>query len=165
MLCFSFLIDVDVPVLFSFFKPQPSLFLFFLLSLSLEKKKKTSTQLPNLRSYVQQLQKSAGTGPKTGPTPDELRKQKKKLEEEQAKELASLFAVAIKQPKLAPGVDPKSVVCEFYRAGKCAKGFKCKYSHDLAVERKTQKIDLFSDRRAGALDGEEEEGMEDWDQV
>lgn len=25
-------------------------------------------------------------------------------------------------------------------------GFKCKFSHDLAVERKTQKIDLFSDR-------------------
>ena len=28
------------------------------------------------------------------------------------------------------------------------KGFKCKFSHDLAVERKAEKIDLFSDRRA-----------------
>ena len=55
------------------------------------------------------------------------------------------------------------MVCEFFRAGQCAKGFKCKYSHDLAVERKTRKIDLFSDMRGGA-DGEEEEGMEDWDQ-
>jgi len=125
---------------------------------SLKKKKKISP------SYVQQLQKSAQTGPKAGPTAEELRKQKKKLEEEQARELASLFAcVAIKQPKLQPGVDPKSVVCEFFRAGQCAKGFKCKYSHDLAVERKTRKIDLFSDMRGGA-DGEEEEGMEDWDQ-
>jgi hypothetical protein len=127
-------------------------------SLSQKKKKKISP------SYVQQLQKSAQTGPKAGPTAEELRKQKKKLEEEQARELASLFAcVAIKQPKLQPGVDPKSVVCEFFRAGQCAKGFKCKYSHDLAVERKTRKIDLFSDMRGGA-DGEEEEGMEDWDQ-
>jgi hypothetical protein len=25
-------------------------------------------------------------------------------------------------------------------------GFKCKFSHDLAVERKVAKIDLFSDR-------------------
>ena len=114
-------------------------------------------------SYVQQLQKSAQTGPKTGPTPEELRKQKKKQEEEQARELASLFAQSIKQPKLQPGVDPKSVVCEFYRAGQCAKGFKCKYSHDLAVERKTQKIDLFSDRRGDGGE-EEEDGMEDWDQ-
>ncbi len=46
----------------------------------------------------------------------------------------------------APGVDPKSIVCEHFRAGKCAKGFKCKYSHDLDVERKKAKIDLFSDQ-------------------
>lgn len=116
-----------------------------------------------LRSYVQQLQKSAQAGPKQSANPEESRKAKKKLEEEQAKELASLFAVAVKQPKLQPGVDPKSVVCEFYRAGQCTKGFKCKYSHDLSVERKKTKIDLFSDRREGE-GGEEEDGMEDWDQ-
>ena len=48
--------------------------------------------------------------------------------------------------------------------GQCAKGFKCKYSHDLAVERKTRKIDLFSDMRSGEGEGDEEEGMDDWDQ-
>ena len=141
-----------------------SLFFFFFFSTSTSSSSFSSFPSTTLRnqinSYVQQLQKSAQTGPKTGPTPEEVRKQKKKLEEEQQRELASLFAVAIKQPKLQPGVDPKSVVCEFYRAGQCTKGFKCKYSHDLAVERKTQKIDLFSDMRGG----EEEEGMEDWDQ-
>ena len=47
------------------------------------------------------------------------------------------------------GVDPKSIVCEFYRRGQCAKGFKCKYSHDLNVERKGEKIDLYSDKRDG----------------
>jgi len=52
------------------------------------------------------------------------------------------------------------VLCEFFRQGKCQKGFKCKYSHDLAVERKAAKIDLFQDRR----DDEEEDGMESWDQ-
>jgi hypothetical protein len=40
-------------------------------------------------------------------------------------------------------------------------GFKCKFSHDLSVERKGPKIDLFSDRREGA---EDESTMEDWDQ-
>lgn len=37
-------------------------------------------------------------------------------------------------------MDPKSIVCEFFRHGQCTKGFKCKYSHDLAVERKVHKI-------------------------
>eukprot|EP00983_Pelagomonas_calceolata_P093623 1157795-Pelagomonas_calceolata.AAC.5 len=35
-------------------------------------------------------------------------------------------------------VDPKSVVCEFYRHGQCTKGFKCKFSHDLNVEKKVR---------------------------
>lgn len=34
------------------------------------------------------------------------------------------------------GVDPKSMVCEFFRHGQCTKGAKCKFSHDLNVERK-----------------------------
>ena len=47
------------------------------------------------------------------------------------------------------------MVCEFFRHNQCTKGFKCKYSHDLAVERKGPKIDLFTDQRDGALDDEE----------
>ena len=45
------------------------------------------------------------------------------------------------------GVDPKSIVCEFYKVGQCAKGFKCKFSHDLNVQRKGEKIDIYSDKR------------------
>jgi hypothetical protein len=37
---------------------------------------------------------------------------------------------------LPAGVDPKSMVCEFWRHGQCTKGFKCKYAHDLSVEKK-----------------------------
>ena len=44
------------------------------------------------------------------------------------------------------GVDPKSVVCEFFRHGKCTKGYKCKFSHDLNVERRGAKIDIFTER-------------------
>lgn len=54
------------------------------------------------------------------------------------------------------GVDPKSVVCEFFRHGQCAKGFKCKYSHDLSVERKGEKIDIYSDQRD---EGERSDGV------
>lgn len=45
------------------------------------------------------------------------------------------------------GVDPKSILCEFYKAGQCTKGFKCKFSHDLNVQRKGEKIDIYSDKR------------------
>lgn len=45
------------------------------------------------------------------------------------------------------GVDPKSILCEFFKAGQCAKGFKCKFSHDLNVQRKGEKIDIYSDQR------------------
>ena len=120
-------------------------------------------------SYVKTLNKSATANPAGGaaaPSVDAARKAKKKAEEDAKKEAAALFAVAIKQPKLPPGVDPKSVVCEYFRAGVCTKGFKCKYAHDLAVERKTQKIDLFSDRRdEGDEDGEGGATMADWDQA
>mmetsp|Transcript_40614 Transcript_40614/g.77547 ORF Transcript_40614/g.77547 Transcript_40614/m.77547 type:complete len:383 (-) Transcript_40614:1775-2923(-) len=88
-------------------------------------------------------------------------KAKKAADEARDAELAAMFATVIKQPKLEAGVDPKSVVCEYYRAGKCQKGFKCKYSHDLKVERKTQKKNLYEDKKT---EEEEEEGMEDWDQ-
>lgn len=54
-------------------------------------------------------------------------------------------------------MDPKSVLCEHFRHGCCTKGFKCKFSHDLDVERKAEKIDLYTDRR-------DDDNMEDWDQ-
>lgn len=47
------------------------------------------------------------------------------------------------------------MVCEFFRHGQCTKGFKCKYSHDLNVERKSAKIDLFTDQRDLDKEGEE----------
>jgi hypothetical protein len=109
-----------------------------------------------VQKYVQQVQKASAPVGK----PEVSRKEKKAAEEAAARELAAMIAGSIKQPKLAPGVDPKSVVCEFFRAGQCTKGFKCKYSHDLNVERKGPKLDLFADRR----EGEEEETMEDWTQ-
>ncbi|MFQ6641704.1 hypothetical protein Gotur_015713, partial [Gossypium turneri] len=54
-------------------------------------------------------------------------------------------------------VDPKSILCEFFKVGKCAKGFKCKFSHDLNVQRKGEKIDIYSDKR-------DQETIEDCDQ-
>lgn len=116
-----------------------------------------------VQKFVQQIQASQRPSAKEARLAEPSRKDRKKAEEEAQREMDALFVLSIKQPKLAPGVDPKSVLCEHFRHGKCVKGFKCKYSHDLNVERKTAKIDLFTDRR----DGGDEDGpgtMEEWTQ-
>ncbi|BBN06932.1 protein MpC3H13 [Marchantia polymorpha subsp. ruderalis] len=119
---------------------------------------KNKNKSKNVQKYVQSLHQSVSA--KANPVNDPKAAAKKKKEEEaqREKELNELFKVAISQPKVPLGVDPKSVVCEFFRHGQCAKGFKCKYSHDLGVERKGEKIDLYSDQR------DNEDGMEEWDQ-
>ncbi|KAF3670929.1 Zinc finger CCCH domain-containing protein 11 [Capsicum annuum] len=118
---------------------------------------KNKNKSKNVQKYVQSLQQNVV--PKVDPKKADA---KKKKEEEKAreKELNELFKVAISQPKVPLGVDPKSILCEFYKAGQCAKGFKCKFSHDLNVQRKGEKIDIFSDKR----DEDGKGTMEEWDQ-
>eukprot|EP00271_Cylindrocystis_brebissonii_P019915 TRINITY_DN632_c0_g3_i1.p1 TRINITY_DN632_c0_g3~~TRINITY_DN632_c0_g3_i1.p1 ORF type:complete len:399 (+),score=142.81 TRINITY_DN632_c0_g3_i1:380-1576(+) len=124
---------------------------------------KNKNKSKTVQKYVQHLQQGVTTAKKHAGVTDPKDLQKKKREDAAArdKELNDIFKVAISQPKVPAGVDPKSILCEFYRRGQCAKGFKCKFSHDLGVERKVEKIDLFSDRRDG---DEESKTMEDWDQ-
>ncbi|XP_058109992.1 zinc finger CCCH domain-containing protein 11-like [Magnolia sinica] len=115
---------------------------------------KNKNKSKNVQKYVQSLHQSVQ------PKPDASKAAaKKKKEEEKAreKELSDLFKIAVSQPKVPVGVDPKSILCEFFKAGQCTKGFKCKFSHDLNVQRKGEKIDIYSDKR-------DEETMEDWDQ-
>lgn len=114
--------------------------------------------------------------------------EKKKKEEAARKaELAELFKPIIQQQKVpfgkmaihhemissvniqilmhhhsTLGVDPKSVLCAYFKAGQCQKGTKCKFSHDLNIERKVQKADIYTDPRDKPK--EEQETMEDWDQ-
>ncbi|KAL9426433.1 hypothetical protein AB3S75_033253 [Citrus x aurantiifolia] len=115
---------------------------------------KNKNKSKNVQKYVQNLKQNVQ------PKPDQSKvAAKKKKEEEKAKEkeLNDLFKIAVSQPKVPVGVDPKSILCEFYKAGQCQKGFKCKFSHDLNVQRKGEKIDIYSDKR-------DKETMEDWDQ-
>jgi hypothetical protein len=64
------------------------------------------------------------------------------------------------------GVDPKTILCQFYKKGNCEKGRKCKFSHDLAVERKTEKRSLYTDTREGETEEEQKkkDTMEEWDE-
>jgi len=56
--------------------------------------------------------------------------------------------------KVPKGVDPKSVLCNFFKQGQCSKGNKCKFSHDLNIERKAEKRNIY----------ESEDTMDKWDE-
>lgn len=65
------------------------------------------------------------------------------------------------------GVDPKTVLCLFHKKGGCEKGRKCKFSHDLNIERKAAKKDLYTDSRdekEAAEETKKADNMADWDE-
>lgn len=85
--------------------------------------------------------------------------EEKKAQEDAKKEAAALFG--IQQQKVPFGVDPKSILCEFFKNGVCTKGNKCKFSHDLNVGRKVAKKDLYTDSRE---EEKEQDTMDNWDE-
>ena len=126
---------------------------------------KNKNKSAKVSKYVTQLEQNI-LGPKQK-SDDQAKLIKAKLKEEEEKkkaELAALFKPVLSQPKLPFGTDPKSVLCVFFKAGQCTKGDKCKYSHDLGIERKSAKIDVFTDTREIATGGKGDTGMENWTQ-
>ncbi|KXS21340.1 hypothetical protein M427DRAFT_27736 [Gonapodya prolifera JEL478] len=91
---------------------------------------------------------------------------RKKAEEEKKKEMAELFK-PVQVQKVPFGVDPKTVLCQFFKAGHCEKGAKCKFSHDLNIDKKASKIDLYTDQRdsKGKEKDNKEDAFESWDQT
>ncbi|PQE30919.1 Translation machinery-associated 46 protein [Rutstroemia sp. NJR-2017a WRK4] len=90
-------------------------------------------------------------------------KRDKEAAEAAKKEAMELFK-PVQVQKVPFGVDPKTVLCQFYKKGHCEKGRKCKFSHDLNVERKTTKIDLAQDPRELEAEKRKEETSDDWDE-
>ncbi|KAG6841483.1 hypothetical protein C0991_010671 [Blastosporella zonata] len=82
-----------------------------------------------------------------------LREKAKAEEEKRMKEEAALLKPVLTQQKVPFGVDPKTVLCVYYKAGHCEKGNKCKFSHDLNVGRKVEKKNLYEDSREEKLAG------------
>lgn len=110
------------------------------------------------QKFIQQVEKQVKSSnvPPRKAADDPKAKKDDKLKQE--KELGLLFRPVQKVEK---GADPKSVVCAFFKQGQCSKGAKCKFSHDLTIERKAEKRSLYVDMR----DGEDEnETMEFWDE-
>ncbi|XP_068597249.1 zinc finger CCCH domain-containing protein 15 isoform X2 [Brachionichthys hirsutus] len=86
---------------------------------------------------------------------------KKTDKKKELDELNELFKPVVAAQKVSKGVDPKSVLCAFFKQGQCTKGDKCKFSHDLSMERKCEKRSLYVDERDEEL---EKDTMENWDE-
>ncbi|KAK7466120.1 Translation machinery-associated protein 46 [Stygiomarasmius scandens] len=88
----------------------------------------------------------------------DLRKKAEAEEEKRKKEEAALLKPVITQ-KVPFGVDPKTVLCAYFKAGQCEKGSKCKFSHDMDVGRKVEKKNLYEDSREDKM----ADTMDKWD--
>ncbi|KAK4047756.1 Translation machinery-associated protein 46 [Microbotryomycetes sp. JL221] len=126
---------------------------------------KNKNKSAKVQAHVQQLQQQAaqrgkGEQEKLKEKERQALLQKKEQERKKKEELQDLFKpIDIVQPKVPFGVDPKSVLCAFHKAGRCQKGSKCKYSHDLNQERKSEKASIYADQR----DDESKDTMDKWD--
>ncbi|KAL3432431.1 hypothetical protein BDV09DRAFT_127675 [Aspergillus tetrazonus] len=94
----------------------------------------------------------------------ERREAEKRAAEQAKKEALELFK-PVQVQKVPFGVDPKTVLCQFYKQGHCEKGRKCKFSHDLNVERKAAKKDLYTDSREAEDEKKKADTMEQWDEA
>lgn len=123
---------------------------------------KNKNKSSKVQKYVSQVETQVAGANSAAAKRKEAEKAKKDAEKkasEAAKaEARALFSSSIQQ-KVPFGVDPKSVVCAFFKQGLCNKGARCKFSHDLGVERKGEKKDLYSDDR----DSKERDTMDNWD--
>lgn len=143
-------------------------------------KKKDASKLVEDRTFGMKNKKGAQNqrqiaqmtvSAKAGGTPEEKkraaekeqREREKKAAEDAKREAAELFK-PVQAQKVPFGVDPKSVLCQFYKKGTCEKGKKCKFSHDLAVERKTEKASIHAAGKEEEEAKKREETSEDWDE-
>ncbi|KAL1696802.1 hypothetical protein GGG16DRAFT_84347 [Schizophyllum commune] len=123
---------------------------------------KNKNKSAKVQKEVQRIQQQAASAGKSRAAQEKekekaLREKEKLAEEKRRKEEAALLK-PVQTQKVPFGVDPKTVLCAFYKAGHCEKGNKCKFSHNKDVERKVEKKNLYEDTR-----GKEEDTMDKWD--
>uniref|UniRef100_A0A3Q3A2W9 Zinc finger CCCH domain-containing protein 15 n=1 Tax=Kryptolebias marmoratus TaxID=37003 RepID=A0A3Q3A2W9_KRYMA len=124
------------------------------------KNKKGAKQQKYIKNVTQQVKYGQQSSRQMAQA--EADKTTKKLDKKkELDELNELFKPVVAAQKVSKGVDPKSVLCAFFKQGQCTKGDKCKFSHDLSMERKCEKRSVYVDERDEDL---EKDTMENWDE-
>ncbi|KAF8657557.1 hypothetical protein AX16_002194 [Volvariella volvacea WC 439] len=128
---------------------------------------KNKNKSAKVQKQIAQIQAQASVSGKSRETlakerEKELRAKAKAEEEKRRKEEAALLRPVQVAQKVPFGVDPKTVLCVYFKSGTCEKGGKCKFSHDLNVGRKVDKANVYEDLR----DKEDKmtDTMENWDE-
>ncbi|KAI1422088.1 hypothetical protein F5Y12DRAFT_651062 [Xylaria sp. FL1777] len=128
------------------------------------KNKKGSAAQRQIKQIEATAKSSGSAEEKRKQAEKEARAREKKAAEDAKRETEALLARPSQIQKVPFGVDPKTVVCIFWKKGNCEKGKKCKFAHDLAVERKTEKKNLYTDIRAEEEEKKKLETSDDWDE-
>ncbi|XP_070588000.1 zinc finger CCCH domain-containing protein 15 [Erythrolamprus reginae] len=124
------------------------------------KNKKGAKQQKFIKAVTHQV-KFGQQNPRQAAQGDADKKVKKDDKKKELQELNELFKPVVAAQKISKGADPKSVVCAFFKQGQCTKGDKCKFSHDLSLERKCEKRSVYIDARDDEL---EKDTMDNWDE-
>ncbi|EFE41849.1 hypothetical protein TRV_03417 [Trichophyton verrucosum HKI 0517] len=125
-------------------------------------KKKGSTARKQIAQLEAQAASNKSADAKRKAMEKEKREKEKAAAEQAKREVAELFK-PVQVQKVPFGVDPKTVLCVFFKKGNCEKGRKCKFSHDLAVERKAEKKNIYQDTR-DEQDPKKADTMDNWDE-
>ncbi|XP_009466293.1 PREDICTED: zinc finger CCCH domain-containing protein 15 [Nipponia nippon] len=124
------------------------------------KNKKGAKQQKFIKAVTHQV-KFGQQNPRQAAQTESEKKLKKEDKKKELQELNELFKPVVAAQKISKGADPKSVVCAFFKQGQCTKGDKCKFSHDLSLERKGEKRSVYIDARDEDL---EKDTMDNWDE-
>ncbi|KAH7320205.1 hypothetical protein B0I35DRAFT_408898 [Stachybotrys elegans] len=128
------------------------------------KNKKGAVAQKQIAQMTAQLKAGGTAEEKRKAAEKAAREKEKKAAEDARREAAELLNRPAQIQKVPFGVDPKTVVCIFFKKGDCEKGKKCKFSHDLSIERKTEKKNLYTDMREDEDEKKKVETSADWDE-
>ncbi|KAK3387118.1 ccch zinc finger DNA-binding protein [Podospora didyma] len=128
------------------------------------KNKKGSAAQKTIAALTSSMKAGGNAEQKKREAEKAAREREKKAAEDAKRETELLLAKPAQIQKVPFGVDPKTVLCVFFKKGNCEKGKKCKFSHDLEMERKVEKRNLYTDTRQEEDEKKKQETSADWDE-
>ncbi|XP_031562156.1 zinc finger CCCH domain-containing protein 15 homolog [Actinia tenebrosa] len=126
------------------------------------KNKKGKKQQEFVKQVTQQVKFGGNPSARKLQQDQEKKKQEIEAKKREKEEANKLFKPVITQ-KVSAGADPASVVCAFFKQGACSKGDKCKFSHNLSLDRKGEKRSIYVDKR-DAEEDLKDDTIDKWDQ-